>query len=405
MTSENIIKAYTLKNALEHNGKAIVGAVVNSLFTEGLKKEDVKKIIPSVQNIVNEINSLDLETQKKEFAKIEHLISHRETREGLPNLPNAKKGKVVTRFAPSPSGPLHIGHALSLLPNFLYTQKYKGKFYIRIEDTNPENIYPPAYKMIKEESKWLCKNKVKFIIQSERMNLYYKYIEKLIDKNAVYVCTCDSEKFKSLILNSNSCPCRNLPKKEQLKRWKRMLDKKGYAQGEAVLRFKSNLQDKNPAMRDFPLARINLTKHPLQKNKYKVWPLMNLAVTVDDIEQDVTHVIRGKDHKDNAERQKMIYLALNKEKNYPWIAFIGRLHLKELNLSASEIRKDIEKGKYTGWDDPRLPTLCSLKKQGYKPEAFWKYAEDRGISEADKTISQKDFYELLSSYNKQVQSK
>ncbi|MEK6831080.1 MAG: glutamate--tRNA ligase family protein [Nanoarchaeota archaeon] len=405
MTSENIIKAYTLKNALEHNGKAIVGAVVNSLFTEGLKKEDVKKIIPSVQNIVNEINSLDLETQKKEFAKIEHLISHRETREGLPDLPNAKKGKVVTRFAPSPSGPLHIGHALSLLPNFLYTQKYKGKFYIRIEDTNPENIYPPAYKMIKEESKWLCKNKVKFIIQSERMNLYYKYIEKLIDKNAVYVCTCDSEKFKSLILNSNSCPCRNLPKKEQLKRWKRMLDKKGYAQGEAVLRFKSNLQDKNPAMRDFPLARINLTKHPLQKNKYKVWPLMNLAVTVDDIEQDVTHVIRGKDHKDNAERQKMIYLALNKEKNYPWIAFIGRLHLKELNLSASEIRKDIEKGKYTGWDDPRLPTLCSLKKQGYKPEAFWKYAEDRGISEADKTISQKDFYELLSSYNKQVQSK
>lgn len=405
MTSENIIKAYTLKNALEHNGKAIVGAVVNSLFTEGLKKEDVKKIIPSVQNIVNEINSLDLETQKKEFAKIEHLISHRETREGLPNLPNAKKGKVVTRFAPSPSGPLHIGHALSLLPNFLYTQKYKGKFYIRIEDTNPENIYPPAYKMIKEESKWLCKNKVKFIIQSERMNLYYKYIEKLIDKNAVYVCTCDSEKFKSLILNSNSCPCRNLPKKEQLKRWKRMLDKKGYAQGEAVLRFKSNLQDKNPAMRDFPLARINLTKHPLQKNKYKVWPLMNLAVTVDDIEQDVTHVIRGKDHKDNAERQKMIYLALNKEKNYPWIAFIGRLHLKELNLSASEIRKDIEKGKYTGWDDPRLPTLCSLKKQGYKPEAFWKYAEDRGISEVDKTISQKDFYDLLNSYNKQVQSK
>jgi len=400
--SEKIIRAYTLKNALEHDGKAIVGAVISSLFIEGLKKEDIKLFVPEVQKIINEINKLDLETQKKEFSELENLISHRETREGLPELLNVK-GKLITRFSPSPSGALHIGHALALLPNFLYAQKYKGRFYVRIEDTNPENIYPKAYKMIKNEAKWLCKNKVRFMIQSERMNLYYKYIKKLIEKNYVYVCTCDSEEFKKLILKSITCPCRNLSVKEQLKRWKKMLDKtKGYNQGEAVLRFKSNLQDKNPAMRDFPLARINLTPHFLQKNKYRVWPLMNLAVTVDDIELNITHIIRGKDHIDNAKRQKMIYKALDKEKIYPWTAFIGKLHLTDFNLSSSKIREDIEKGVYSSWDDPKLLTLSSLKKQGYKPEAFWMLAEQRGISEVDKTLSRKEFFEVLNTFNKKV---
>jgi len=86
-----------------------------------------------------------------------------------------------------------------------------------------------------------------------------------------------------------------------------MLDKKGYEEGEAVLRFKGNINDSNPAFRDFPLARINLAEHPIQKNKYRVWPLMNLSVAVDDIEFKTTHAVRGKDHRDNAERQKLIF--------------------------------------------------------------------------------------------------
>src|SRR4030042_256112 len=91
---------------------------------------------------------------------------------------------------------------------------------------------------------------------------------------------------------------------------KKMLDKYGFREGQAVLRFKSDMKHKNPAMRDFPLARIVLTEHPRQKNKYRVWPLMNLAVTVDDIEMKMTHIIRGKDHLDNAKRQEMIYKVL-----------------------------------------------------------------------------------------------
>ncbi len=394
------ILAYALKNAVEHGGEAQVNSVLNSLFHEGLEKKDIKKIIPGIKETVKQVNSLSPDEQEKQFSGLKKKVGKRKEREGLPELPNVKKGKVITRMSPSPSGPLHIGHILTILPNFLYVKKYGGKFYIRIEDTNPENIYKPAYKMIEEESKWLTKGKVKVVIQSKRMDLYYKYVEKLINKGAAYICTCNPEKFKELLLEKKSCPCRDLSKKEQLERWKKMLDKKAYKQGEAVLRFKSDLGDKNPAMRDFPLARINQEKHPLQGKKYKVWPLMNLAVTVDDIEQKMTHVIRGKEHRDNSKRQKMIYKVLGKIRQYPWVAFIGRLHFKDLAVSASKMRQGIEKGEYKGWDDPKLPTVASLKKQGYKPKAFWQLAEQIGISEVDKVMDKKEFFRLLRQFNK-----
>src|SRR4030042_2148520 len=148
------IRAYALKNALAHEGKAMQGPVISSLFNEGLKKGDVGKYAKKISEIILEINSLSLEEQEKEFKKLEKEVSEREVREGLEELPNAKKG-VVMRFAPSPSGPFHIGHAMTACLSFLYVRKYGGTFYVRIEDTNPENIYPKAYDMIKEESKWL----------------------------------------------------------------------------------------------------------------------------------------------------------------------------------------------------------------------------------------------------------
>ncbi len=391
------ILAYSLKNAAEHEGKAAANSVLNSLFHEGLEKKDIKEVMPLIQKTVKEVNGLSLEEQRNELAEFEKEIDHRAEREGLPELPKVGKKGVISRMCPSPSGPLHIGHVLTLLPNFLYSKKYPGKFYLRIEDTNPENIHKPAYQMLKEESRWLCKEDVEVIIQSERMQIYYDYVEKLIGKKATYICTCDSEKFKERSLKSEACPCRDLAKEEQLNRWNKMLGKgkDRFKEGGAVVRFKSDLKDKNPAMRDFPLARINESEHPLQGKKYRVWPLMNLAVTVDDIELGMTHIIRGKDHKDNAQRQKMIYKALGKEKQYPWVGFIGRMHFKDLELSTTKMRKGIEDGKYSGWDDPNLLTLASLRQKGYLPETFWKLTEQRGISEADKILDKKEFYHLL----------
>ena len=393
-------RAYALKNALAYKGKAQQGAVISSLFNEGLKKNEVKKFVKDISKIINEVNKLSLEEQEKEFEKLKGKTSQRKVREGLEELPNVKKGKVVMRFAPSASGGFHIGHAMTLGMIYVYIKKYGGKLYVRIEDTNPENIYKPAYKMIEQESKWLTNGIAEIIIQSERMNLYYKYAEQLIKKNSAYVCTCSGDDFRKYVKEKKDCPCRKLNIKENLERWEKMLDKKGFKEGEAVLRFKSSggMKNKNPAMRDFPLARINLKEHILQKKKYRVWPLMNLAVTVDDIELGMTHIIRGKDHRDNAKRQEMIYNVLGKK--FPWTGFLGRLHIKGLKLSASQITKDIKSGKYSGWDDKRLPTIVSLKKQGYKPQAFWRFSEQVGLSETDKTIDKEEYFKLLNAFNR-----
>ena len=312
---EKKARAYALKNALAHDGKAQLGTVISSLFHDGLKKNDVGKYVKEISKIVSEVNSLSLEKQESEFENIKDGISERKGREGLEELPNVPKKGVIMRFAPSPSGPFHVGHALTASLSYLYVKKYGGKLIIRIEDTNPENIYPPAYKMIEKESNWLFKNEVEFHIQSYRMKIYYDYVEKLIKKKAAYVCICEKDEFEKN-LEIGGCPCRYFNDiKSDLHRWKLMLskDKKHrYEEGDAVLRFRTpesegGTKHKNPAMRDFPLARINETKHPLQKNRYRVWPLMNLAVAVDDIEMKITHIIRAKDHRDNAKKQEIMF--------------------------------------------------------------------------------------------------
>ncbi len=397
---EEKARAYAIKNALGHDGKAAQGAVISALFNEGLKKEEVKEYSKRISEIIKEINNLSPQKQEKEFDRLKDFVSERPHREGLPELPQVSKKGVIMRIAPSPSGAFHIGHAMTACISYLYVKKYGGKFYVRIEDTNPENIFPLAYKLIEEDSKWIFENSAIIIIQSERMELYYNYVEKLIKKGFAYVCTCSSEKFKEFSDSKKECPCRKNTIKENINRWEKMLNKKGYNEGEAVLRFKSDMEHKNPAMRDFPLARINLTSHPLQKNKYRVWPLMNLSVTVDDIELGMTHIIRAKDHRDNAERQKMIYKCLGFEKKFPWTAFLGRYKFKDLELSATKITQGVKDGKYSGWDDPSLPTLAALRKKGYKPEAFWKFSEQVGLSESDKVMEKKEYFQLLDTFNK-----
>ncbi|VVB78900.1 Glutamate--tRNA ligase [uncultured archaeon] len=400
---KKIIRAYALKNAVEHEGRAVVGSVISGLFNHGLTKERVKEIMPVLNAVIREVNAISISEQEKEYKELEDLIGHRPERgDALPELENVSKTGIVTRFSPSPSGPMHLGHILTGMLSSLYVKRYGGKFYLQIEDTNADNIYEPAYKMLKEDADWIFGNVSEVIIQSDRMKVYYKYIEKLFDLESIYVCTCDSEDFKKLVDSQKSCPCRNLDKKENLRRWKKMLSKTGYSEGEAVIRFKSDLNDPNPAFRDFPLVRINLTKHPRQGKKYRVWPLMNLCVTVDDIELNKTHIIRAKEHRDNATRQKMIYKALGLLDKYPNVYFLGRYNFTDLAISDSKTRKAIEEGKFTGWDDIRLPFVVPLRKRGYQPEAFEKIVTQRGISEVDKVISQKDFFEVLNNFNREV---
>lgn len=392
------IYAYGLKNAIEHDGRAVAGSVVAGLFNHGLTKDKVKEVMEDINVILKEINSFKRDEQEALFKKYEDLIGHRPEREGLPELEDVDKKGVIMRYRPGPSGPLHIGHIISNLLNSLYVEKYGGKFYVIVDDTDPKTSLKEAYGNIKRDCDWIFGNVYEYLNASDRMDLYYKYLEEMLKKEVAYVCTCSSEKFKKLIDNSKACECRKLSKKENLERWEKMIDKKGYKEGEAVVRFKSDINDKNPAMRDFPLARIDLHEHPIQKHKYRVWPLMNLSVAVDDMELKMTHIIRGKDHMDNAKRQKMIFDVFKKP--FPKTYFIGRIKFTDLVISKRKISALIKEGMFSGEEDEKLPTIASLRKRGYTREAFVKFVEQRGITEVDKVISGKDLFEVLDGFNK-----
>lgn len=400
MVVENLnekIRAYALKNAISYGGKANPGSVLSSLFNEGLDKSEVKEVMPKINSVISEISKLSFEEQEVEFEKLNELVSKREERVGLPELPNAENG-VVMRFRPAPSGPMHVGHVISNLVSSLYVEKYGGKFYVIFDDTDPEAALLDTYEPLVKDCNWIFGNVYEFLYSSSRMELYYNYAEKLINENAAYVCECSQEGFKELAENKKACPCRKKSVEKNLEDWKKMIDRNGFNEGEAVLRFKTpekygGMENPNPAMRDFPLARINETPHPREGTKYRVWPLMNLVVSVDDMELEMTHIVRGKDHKDNAERQKMIFEVFDKK--YPWTFFIGRIKFTDLVLSKRKITELIQEGVYSGWDDPRLPTVSSLRKRGYTREAFSKFVESRGLTEADKVISAADFFNVI----------
>ncbi|MDP4012871.1 MAG: glutamate--tRNA ligase [Candidatus Nanoarchaeia archaeon] len=397
---ETILK-FVLQNFVRY-GKAEIGPIVGKVIGEHPDmKSKTKELVKEISEVVKEVNKMKKEEAEAKLKKLDpKLLEKKEEKEKvLDELKDAVKGKVVMRFAPSPSGALHIGHAYILLLSSEYCRKYNGKLILRIEDTNPENINPQAYNLIPEEAKWVTKGNVaQVIIQSDRIENYYGVVEKLISKGHAYVCECDAEAFRELSIKKEACPCRNLSVEDNHHRWDEMFT--SYEPGEAVVRLKTDIEHKNPALRDFPLARINHNEHPMQGTKFKVWPLMNLSVAVDDYDTGITHTIRGKDHMDNERKQHYIFEYMGWKE--PVHMYAGRINFKGLNLSASETAKMISYKKYSGWDDIRLPFLSALKRRGYTPEAFVTYALEVGLNETDKSITAEDFYKMLNHANKAI---
>ena len=396
------IEKYVLDNAIKHKGKANPGAIVGKLISEDKSViSKMKEIKPEIDKVVERINSLSVDEQQKLLAQIapEFLEKKEVEKKTLKDLPEALEGKVCMRIAPSPSGPLHIGHAYVTALNYDYVKRYNGKMIVRVEDTNPEKIYPQAYDMIKADADWICENNVsEFIIQSNRMDLYYRYAENQINAGNIYICTCDTEEFREKLKNGIACSCRDLTVEDQMARWKKMYD--GFLPGQAVARFKTDLNHKNPAMRDFPIFRINDAEHPRTGKTFRVWPLMNWSVAIDDMDLGISHTLRGKDHADNAKRQALIHEALGVKT--PVAISVGRINFNGLEVSCSKVLARMKQGEFTGWDDIRLPFLLPLRLRGIQPEALRKFAIEIGISKTDKTVDGDDFFKTVYSFNREI---
>ncbi len=396
------IKKWVLQNSFRFgsvNPKFVMGMVLKE---KNELKKDIPALMKEIEAIIKKTSSLNKEEIKKQLQKIapELLEDKKEKPTGpLKPLKDAEKGKVVVRIAPSPSGPLHIGHAYGASLNYEYSKIYQGKFIVRIEDTNPENIYKPAYQLIEDDSNWLTDNKVnQVIIQSSRLGIYYDYAEKLVEMEKAYVCICDADQWRELKNQGQACPCRDLEKKENQLRYAKMFS--GYAEGEAVLRLKTEIDHKNPAMRDFVILRINEHIHPKTGKEQRVWPLMVFSVAIDDHDLGITHVLNGKDHTDNGRKEALImdYLGWKPPHYQHW----GRINFEGFKLSTTKTKLAIEQGEYTGWDDIRLMTLLALRKRGYQAGAFRKYATEIGLSLNDKTVSLEEFWKNINAFNKEI---
>ena len=388
---EEIVFKHALMNAAKHKGSANPGAVMGSIMSsEPELRPRAKEIGPLSGKIVAQVNALSPEEQQAKMEELGVAVEEKKQKkeEGLPELPGSHDN-VVMRFAPNPSGPLHIGHARAAIPNGEYTKKYGGKFILRIEDTDPKRIYEPAYEYIQDDLKWLGIKVDEIYYQSDRFEIYYEYAEELIKRGAAYMCTCDGGEFKKLKDSCQACPCRDNSVEENMELWKRFPQMEA---GEAVLRIKTDINHKNPAIRDWVAMRIVEEEHPRLGNKYRVYPMMNFSVSVDDHLLGMTHVLRGKDHLANSEKQKYLYQHMDWE--VPEFIHYGRLKMEDIALSTSKAMAGIEDGTYSGWDDPRLGTLRAIARRGIQPETITQLMVEIGIKMSDSAISWKKIYGL-----------
>lgn len=381
---EAIIRKYALQNAIFFKGTANPKAVVGKILGENPEyRNKAGELTPLIESIVSDVNSMSFESQTKALSELDPSLLSKEKKERiyhLPELKDAEDGKVVMRIAPGPSGPLHIGHTRVSVLNDEYVKRYNGKLIARYEDTNPEKIDPDAYKMIPEDLDWLGIGIHESIIQSDRFDIYYDHTRKLIETGHAYVCTCESEAWRTLKESKKECPCRNLPIEEQSERYDKLLNG-GYAEGEAVAVIKTDIAHPNPAIRDFIALRIVDHPHPRTGNKYRVYPMMNLSVAIDDYLLGITHVIRGKDHLNNTFKQEYIYDYFGWKK--PVYYHYGLVNIPDTILKTSLIKESINSGEYSGWDDVRTGTVRALKKRGIHPEAIRRYWVESGIKSVD----------------------
>ncbi|MDA9168129.1 glutamate--tRNA ligase, partial [Candidatus Poseidonia alphae] len=330
-----------------------------------------------------------------------HLLEKREVKErrtGLPELKDAEKGNVVLRFAPNPNGPLSFGHARGLVINSIYREMYDGVFILRFDDTDTK-VKPPmleAYERIQEETAWLTGRKPdRVVIASDRMDAYYEHATMMLEKGYGYVCQCSAEAFKEHRVGKTECPCRNQTTHQNIELWQQMLNRE-FNPGDAVVRVKTDMTLKNPALRDWPALRLQDTQahpHPRKEvgSKYVVWPLLDFQSAVEDHLQGVTHIVRGKDLMDSTRKQTLLYEHFGWK--YPETMYWGRVKVHEWGgFSTSKMRLDIEEGRYPGWGDPRLPTLEGLKGRGISDAALRAFWLELGITQKDISVPLSTLY-------------
>ncbi len=390
---EELIRKYALRNAVNFEGEADVGPVMGKVMGDSVEcREDPEGTKQLVVQIVQKINQIPPEEQKKELKELMPEFFEEEEEEEEEALPELDSDRVVMRMAPYPSGPLHIGNARMILLNDEYVKRYNGKLILFFDDTigsEQKKPLPEAFDMIKEGLEWLDVDWHETYYKSDRMDTYYEYGEKIIEMGESYVCECSAKELRERREKGEACKHRSKAVEQNLEDWHAMLDGE-FKEGEAILRLKTDMKYPDPAFRDRVLFRISERTHPLVGDEYRVWPLLEFSWAIDDHLLGMTHILRGKDLVMEDKMEEYIWDIFGWD--HPEFLHYGMLRLKDVNLSKSEFQRKISKGKIDGWDDPRTWSLQSLRRRGIQPEALRDFILDFGLSKTDIEVPASKLY-------------
>lgn len=298
--------------------------------------------------------------------------------------------KVHTRFPPEPNGYLHIGHCKALVIDFGTAKKWGGICNLRMDDTNPAKEDTEYVDAIKEDIHWLGFDwGDRFFYGSDYFEKDYEYAVELIKKGLAYVCELTAEEFRDPkycgdLTHPAVSPYRDRPIEESLDLFERMKNGE-FPEGKYTLRAKIDLASGNFCMRDPVLYRIRYIEHHRQGTKWCIFPMYDFAHPIQDALEGITHSLCSLEY----EIHRPLYNWVIENTSVPCkprqIEF-ARLNLTNTVMSKRFLRYMVENGLVDGWDDPRMPTLCGLRRRGYTPSSILDFCSRAGVSKSNSMI-------------------
>lgn len=297
--------------------------------------------------------------------------------------------KIHTRFPPEPNGYLHIGSAKAIYINYAISRKYNGLFNLRYDDTNPVKEDDEYVKSIYEDLMWLGAEPDGGIYYgSDYFDKCYEFACKLIKDGKAYVCDLTSEEMReyrgTLTEPGKNSPYRDRSVEENLELFERMKNGE-FKDGEKTLRAKIDMASPNMNMRDPAIYRIVHTDHHRQGNKWCIYPLYDFAHPWQDAIEGITHSMCSLEFENHRPLYEWAIDNVGFE-NPPKQREFARLNVTYTVMSKRYLRELVETKAVDGWDDPRMPTLCGLRRRGYTPSAIFEFVKKAGISKANSIV-------------------
>ncbi len=301
--------------------------------------------------------------------------------------------QVHTRFPPEPNGYLHIGHCKALCIDFGTAARFGGICNLRMDDTNPAKEDTEYVDAIKDDIHWLGFDwDDRFFYGSDYFEKTYELAVGLIKKGLAYVCELTPEQFKEYRGDTATparSPWRDRPVEESLDLFERMKNGE-FPEGKYTLRAKIDLTSGNFNMRDPVLYRIRYIEHHRQGTKWCIFPMYDFAHPIQDALEGITHSLCSLEYEDHRPLYDWVINHVDVPSKPRQIEF-ARLGITNTVLSKRKLRRLVEEGYVSGWDDPRMPTLCGLRRRGYTPASIRAFTDKIGVAKVPSTVD----YSLL----------